>query len=229
MSLTRAGVAPLVSVVALCGMLGHAQAQKAPPAPTPAPAPAPAPAASPGLNILVVDVQSLLLNSKSAKMVRQQIEQKRAEYAKEISHQEEVLRQERDTLQRQQASLSAEALNQKGREFQQKVNELDKSVQGKRQALERSNAEALQKIQAVMLKIITDISKTRKANLVFQRSELVLFDQGFDVTDEVLQKLDEQLPTLTVNFVAPVASNAPAGTPAQPAAPPPPAAKKKRK
>lgn len=229
MSLTRAGVAPLVSVVALCGMLGHAQAQKAPPAPTPAPAPAPAPAASPGLNILVVDVQSLLQNSKSAKMVRQQIEQKRAEYAKEISHQEEVLRQERDTLQRQQASLSAEALNQKGREFQQKVNELDKSVQGKRQALERSNAEALQKIQAVMLKIITDISKTRKANLVFQRSELVLFDQGFDVTDEVLQKLDEQLPTLTVNFVAPVASNAPAGTPAQPAAPPPPAAKKKRK
>jgi Skp family chaperone for outer membrane proteins len=210
-------------------MLGHAQAQKAPPAPTPAPAPAPAPAASPGLNILVVDVQSLLQNSKSAKMVRQQIEQKRAEYAKEISHQEEVLRQERDTLQRQQASLSAEALNQKGREFQQKVNELDKSVQGKRQALERSNAEALQKIQAVMLKIIADISKTRKANLVFQRSELVLFDQGFDVTDEVLQKLDEQLPTLTVNFVAPVASNAPAGTPAQPAAPPPPAAKKKRK
>ena len=209
-------------------MLGHAQAQKAPPAPT-TPAPAPAPAPSPGLNILVVDVQSLLQNSKSAKMVRQQIEQKRAEYAKEISHQEEVLRQERDTLQRQQASLSPAALNQKGREFQQKVNELDKSVQGKRQALERSNAEALQKIQEVMLKIITEISKPRKSNLVFQRSELVLFDQGFDVTDEVLQKLDEQLPTLTVNFVAPVASNAPAGTPAQPAAAPAkPAAKKKK-
>ena len=55
-----------------------------------------------------------------------------------------------------------------------------------------------------MLKIIADIAKERKANLVFQRSELVLFDQGFDVTDEVLQKLDEQMPTLTVNFVAPV-------------------------
>ena len=55
-----------------------------------------------------------------------------------------------------------------------------------------------------MLKIIADIAKERKANLVFQRSELVLFDQSFDVTDEVLQKLDEQMPTLTVNFVAPV-------------------------
>ena len=47
-------------------------------------------AASPALNVLVVDVQSLLQNSKSAKMVRQQIEQKRSEYAKEISQQEEA-------------------------------------------------------------------------------------------------------------------------------------------
>ena len=40
--------------------------------------------------------------------------------------------------------------------------------------------------------------------MVFQRADLVLFDQSFDVTDEVLQKLDEQMPALTVNFVAPV-------------------------
>jgi outer membrane protein len=224
MSDIRAGFAPLVFLAALCGTVASAQAQQPPPAPPPVPA---APAA-PGLNILVVDVQSLLQNSKSAKMVRQQIEQKRAEYAKEISHQEGVLRQERDTLQRQQASLSAEALNQKGKEFQQKVNELDRSVQAKRQALERSNAEALEKIQEAMLKIITDISKDRKSNLVFQRSELVLFDQGFDVTDEVLQKLDEQLPTLTVNSIAPVA-NGGAAQPAAAAPAPAAAAPKKKK
>ena len=223
MSVRRAGLAPLVlvSLLLLSGGVGIAQAQQ------PA-APAATPTGPSSLTIMVVDVQSLLQNSKSAKMVRQQIEEKRNEYAKDISHQEEVLRQERDSLQRQQASLSAEALNQKGREFQQKVNELDRNVQGKRQALERSNAEALEKIQEAMLKIITDIAKDRKANLVFQRSELVLFDQGFDVTDDVLRKLDEQLPTLTVNFVAPVASNSaqPAAQPA--AAPAQPAAKKKK-
>jgi outer membrane protein len=221
--------APLLLLLGLA-WLSPAQAQQAQPAPTtPAAAATPAAGAA-GLSILVVDVQSLLQNSKSAKMVRQQIEQKRAEYAKDISHQEEQLRQERDALQRQQSSLSAEALNQKGREFQQKVNDLDRGVQGKRQALERSNAEALEKIQEAMLKIITEIAKNRKANLVFQRSELVLFDQGFDVTDEVLQKLDEQLPTLTVNFVAPVPASAPgagqAAGGAQPAAQP--AAKKKK-
>ena len=210
MSVMRAAVAPLLISFVLGAGVAQAQAQQTPPAP------ATAPASPTTLNILVVDVQSLLQNSKSAKMVRQQIEQKRAEYAKEISQEEQTLRQERDALQRQQSSLSAEQLNQKGRDFQAKVNELDKSVQGKRQALERSNAEALEKIQGAMLKIITELAKDRKANLVFQRSELVLFDQVFDVTDEVLQKLDEQLPTLTVNFTPPPA--APTATPAAAAA-----------
>jgi outer membrane protein len=206
----------------LCCLVGDAMAQAppaAPPAPSapspPASSPAPLPSAQ-NLTVMVVDVQALLQNSKAAKMVRSQIEQKRGEYTKDISHQEELLRAERDALQRQQASLSPEALNQKGRDFQQKVNDLERNVQGKRQALEKSNGDALQRIQEEMLKIIADIAKQRKANLVFQRTDLVLFDQAFDVTDEVLQKLDEQLPTLTVNFVAPV-------PPSASAAPPPPA------
>jgi outer membrane protein len=231
MVVMRAKPAVLAGLIGLCCGVGSAWAQQPPPAtpPTPAPAaPAAAAAVPTTLAVMVVDVQALLQNSKAAKAVREQIEGKRAEYAKEISHQEETLRQERDGLQRQQATLTSEQLNSKGREFQAKVNELDRDVQAKRQALERSNADALQKIQEVMVKIITDIAKDRKANLVFQRSELVLFDQGFDVTDQVLQKLDEQMPTATVNFVAPVVANAPeAGAAAPAAAAPKPPAKKK--
>jgi Skp family chaperone for outer membrane proteins len=208
MVVMRARPALWACLFSLCCGIGSALAQQQPATPAAPAAPVPAGPAGP-LSVIVVDVQSLLQNSKAAKMVRQQIETKRADYAKDISHQEETLRQERDALQKQQASLTSEQLNAKGRDFQAKVNELDRDVQAKRQALERSNADALQKIQEVMVKIITDIAKDRKANLVFQRSELVLFDQGFDVTDEVLQKLDEQMPTLTVNFVAPVAANAP--------------------
>ena len=221
----------------LCGFAGGAvaQAPPAPPAPSAAPAPsatppppAPLPAAAPmPLTVLVVDVQALLQNSKAAKMVHSQIDEKFSDYKKEISHQEEALRAERDTIQRQQASLSADALNQEGRKFQQKLDDLQRNVQGKREALEKSNGEALSKIQQEMLKIIADIAKERKTNLVLQRSDIVLFDQSFDATDEVLQKLDEQMPTLTVNFVAPTPPPAP--TPTDAAAPPAAPAKLKKK
>jgi outer membrane protein len=195
----------------LAGTVGaQAPPAKAPPpgrAPAPSPAPAPAPApplpAAQNISVMVVDVQALLQNSKAAKMVRSQMEAKRNQYTKEISRAEETLRAERDALQRQQASLSPDALNKKAREFQQKVNDLDRDVQSKRAALEKSNNDALTKIQQAMLKIIADIARQRRANLVLQRTDLVLFDQNFDVTDEVMQKLDEEMPVLTVNFATP--------------------------
>ncbi len=206
----------------LLGFAGIAAAQ-APPAkaPTPAPAhtpapPAPLPAAQ-NISVMVVDVQALLQNSKAAKMVRGQMEQKRNEYTKEISRSEEALRVERDALQRQQGSLSADALNKKAREFQQKVQDLDRDVQSKRAALEKTNNEALTKIQQTMLKIIADIARERRANLVLQRTDLVLFDQAFDVTDQVMQKLDEEMPVLTVNFATPEPVPATAAEPPEPA------------
>jgi outer membrane protein len=189
-----------------------ASAASAPAAPLPSPQ---------TISVIVVDVQALLQNSKAAKMVRSQMEQKRNEYAKEISHAEEALRAERDALQRQQASLSADALNKKAREFQQRVNDLDRDVQSKRAALEKSNNEALTKIQQTMLKIIADIARQRHANLVLQRTDLVLFDQSFDVTDQVMQKLDEEMPVLTVNFVTPEPVPAATAEPAEPAQAPP--------
>jgi Skp family chaperone for outer membrane proteins len=155
-------------------------------------------------------------------MVRQQIEGKRAEYQKDLTHQEDDLRKESEALQKQQGTLSADAFKAKGRELQGKVNQYERDLQSKRQALERSNADALKQIDEVVKKVIYDIAKDRKVNLVLQRGELLLYDPAFDVTDQVLQKLDEQLPTLTVNFVAPVAVTTPEQDPQAAASPKPP-------
>jgi hypothetical protein len=77
MSFRRAGLTPLAFLLLLAaGAVVWGQ--------QPPPAPAANPPSQPPPTVMVVDVQALLQNSKSAKMVRQQIEQKRAEYAKEI-------------------------------------------------------------------------------------------------------------------------------------------------
>jgi calcineurin-like phosphoesterase len=41
---------------------------------------------------------------------------------------------------------------------------------------------------------------------VLPSSDLILFDKKFEVTDEVLQRLDQQLPALTVSFATPATS-----------------------
>jgi outer membrane protein len=225
MSVSRAGPSPLVLLLAVLaaaiwGLTASAEAQQAPATPaTPAANPAAPPASPQPLNVMVVDIQTLLRKSKAAGMVRQQLEQKRAEYANEMSKQDAALRHEGETLQQQASSLSPDALNQQKREFQQKLSELDKNVQSKRQTLERSDAEASEKIQTVIRDIVTEMATERKVNLVFQSTQLVMFGPGFDVTDTVLQKLDERLPSLTVSVVEQPVANTPAPA-AQPAVPP---------
>jgi Skp family chaperone for outer membrane proteins len=164
-------------------------------------------------------------------MVHQQLQQKGVEYEKEMRRQEQPLQQESETLQRQAASLSAEALSQKKRDFERKVGEFDRSVQAKREALQRSRAEASEKIETVVRDIIAEMAKEKNVDLVFSSTQLVMFSPAFDVTDAVLQKLDERLPSLTVSVVEQPVAAGNSAAPAQPAsasAQPAPAPKKKK-
>jgi outer membrane protein len=213
MAFSRIRPAVLLPAV-LAAFLGGALSPWGAAAPAPPP---PGPPAGQHLTVMVVDIQKLMQDSKAAKMVRNQIEQKRLQYTREISRQEQALRVERDTLQREQATLPPKVLSQRGRAYQEKLNALERSVQSKRQALEKSNGEAIAKIQQVILQIIADIAKERKANLVLPRSDLVLFDKKFEVTDEVLQQLDRKLPALTVSFAAPAPASPVARARAAPA------------
>ena len=186
------GGAAVGVVLWICGNRGRPEAT-GDPARTPAPAarlPLPLPTAQ-NLSVLVVDVQSLLQNSKAAKMVRNQIEQKRVQYMKEMSHQQDLLRAEQgaqqkqraalsaehDTLQRQRASLSADVFEQKRRQFQQKANaflqkerDLDERIKNYQengqeltQTLAKSASDAQSKINEIIVKITEDIAKATKS------------------------------------------------------------------
>jgi outer membrane protein len=207
------------------GFVGVAAAQApprkgpAPPAnPTPAPAPARAPLPAPqSISVMVVDYLYILTNSKAGKMATSQIEQKGKDYRngllsadKEIQGEQQTLMTEQDALQHQQSSLSADVYNKKVREFRQKVvdweqkrKNLDRDYQSETATLQKSKNEAETKIREVMMDIIKGIATQRRVNLVLQKTDLILFDASFDVTDQVMQKLDEQLPVLTVNFAEP--------------------------
>jgi outer membrane protein len=152
--------------------------------------------------VLVVDVQHLLRVSKAAKAVQQQLEQQRATYQKDFSKQEADLRASGGELQRQQAILSRDALEAKGKELQQKYAELERQVQSKRQVLLRGEGEARNRILDTTIQIVQEIGQERRATLVLPKDTVLMVAPDLDVTDEVLKRLDQKLPTLTVSLNA---------------------------
>lgn len=186
--------------------------------PTP---PAPAAATGKDLPYLVVDVQLVIGYSKVGKSVAQQLKEKGTEYQKSLDKTHAELQQEINEFNQQVGAhlLNAESAKKKEAELEAK----DRSRRERERLISNAFQEASDSSEKEILKkivgIVDDIAKEKGTSLVLQRNQLVKFDQSRDITEAVLKKLDEDLPTLTVNFVPPAAAAAP--TPSASAAPTP--------
>jgi outer membrane protein len=152
------------------------------------------PPAGQSLVVVVVDTARVLQESKAGKTIQSQMQQKT------ITKQDEELSAAQQDLQRQQTVLAQDAFAVKLKEFDQRVNDARKRAQEAQQNLTESQRGAVATVEDAMLHIVADLAKERGANLVLNKTTVVMFDTRFDVTDDIIKRLDEKLPAVTVSF-----------------------------
>jgi outer membrane protein len=152
------------------------------------------------LVVVVVDTTRVLQESKAGKTIQSQMQQQVSVYQKTITKQDEELSAAQQDLQRQQTILAQDAFAVKLKEFDQRVNDARKRAQEAQQSLTESQRGAVATVEDAMLHIVADLAKERGANLVLNKSTVVMFDTHFDVTDDIIKRLDEKLPAVTVSF-----------------------------
>jgi outer membrane protein len=135
--------------------------------------------------------------------VQSTINQQYAAYSKEVAQQEDELQKGGAELERQRTVLAPEVYNARARDLQQRYDTLGKSVQAKRQALQQSLNEAMDKVKNGALEVIADIVKERRADLVLQKQAVVFEAEGMDVSAEAIARLDKKLSSVPVNLPKP--------------------------
>lgn len=153
--------------------------------------------------ILIVDLKEILTDSKAAKGVQSVIGQQYNTYSKEVAQQEDELQKERNDLERQRTVLAPDAFSLRARELQQRYDDLDHVVQTRRQTLQQSLDEAMTKVRNAALEVVAGIVQERRANLVIEKQAVVFEAEGLDVTQETIARLDQKLPSVTVNLPKP--------------------------
>lgn len=183
--------------------------------------------APPAPAIVMVDMQQLIYTSKAGKGVEAQVEVQRQVFSKEVAQQEDQLHKFQSELERQRSLLAPDVLEVKNRELQQKLDELDRFVKARQQALQQSYSEALSKIEDEALRVVADIAAERGANLVIRKEAVIFSKDGFDITPDAQGRLDQRLPSVTMNPPKTDAAEA-AGETGKPHGQPAPAAPLKR-
>jgi outer membrane protein len=150
--------------------------------------------------IAVVDAQRINRDAQALKVARNQLEQFRFTFQSEIVKEEEKLRAEDQELARQRAVLTPEVFEQRRQAFQNKVIELQRRIQERSQSLDKMLGGVRDQVTQEVVNIMKQLSAERGFNMVLDRAQLQMLSapESFDITAEVLKRLDQRLPSVKV-------------------------------
>ena len=144
----------------------------------------------------VVDTDLLLQKSLAAQGVRLERDKFANGYQAQIKDQEAKLRTEDQELSNQRGVLAPDVFQQRAQAFQQKITEFQTQVKDKQDRLDYSFQLAMQEIGNTIMVVSSEVAKTEGINAVLARSQLMIFDPGMDITNSVLEKLNQRLPSV---------------------------------
>ena len=139
-----------------------------------------------------VDVRAVLLESKSGKLYKAEMDKFVKEKQTTLKKEEEKLKTLQQTLEKEMLTLTDAQKQDKQRGFQEKVQTLQKSAQDAERELRQKETDYTSKAVEEIRKIITDVAKEEKLSLVLGKTEMsVLYaEDGMDLTPKVTQKYD---------------------------------------
>ncbi|MEZ5691849.1 MAG: OmpH family outer membrane protein [Rickettsiales bacterium] len=150
--------------------------------------------------IAVVDIQRIMQSSTAAQDVRSQLEKKQKAFQDEITKKEKELKKEDEEIVKKKSVLSKKAFEEKVLAFRKKATATQKDVQSKKVLLDNAFQRALNDIQKNVTEIISDIAKEKGFYIALPTSQILYANTALDISDEVLKRLNKQLPKLTVKF-----------------------------
>ena len=156
------------------------------------------PAKSP--RFAIIDVQTVLRNSTAVKGLNEEIEKRRNAYQKELREQEEELRDADQELSRQRTILSAEVFAKKRQELERRVAKLQREVQDRKRGLDQGFSRGLSRVQAELAEIAKGIAEEMGLDLILSKATVVIVKPEFEITNEASKRLNQRLPTVSVEF-----------------------------
>lgn len=150
--------------------------------------------------IAVVDVQYLMENSQAYTSTRNQIDDISNKLHNKMTNTESSLKKEEEALINKRGVIDNEKLEAEIESFNNKISAIQMSIQQKKAELEQLHGEAVNKIQGYVTQIITTMASEKNFNIAIPSSQLLYATPSLDITEEVLLRLNETLPSVEITF-----------------------------
>lgn len=154
----------------------------------------------PNAKIIVVDFDRVSRESLVGKDIAAQVESNRVsleQFAREL---QQDLGADEQTLMQRRSIVGDEQFQEEVRGYQQRRQQAQGQVQELTQQSRRAMQQANLEVQRVLRPIVKDVMENKGANLVLDKALVSQHAGGLDVTTEVIEKLDESMPSFEVSL-----------------------------
>jgi outer membrane protein len=146
----------------------------------------------------IIDLQTILKQSKAGQSLEQALLTRSKSINAEIGKTEQGLRAKRQKLEQSRSSLAPADFQAQLSALQKGFDALRKNASAKRKELELARNKGLEQISKSLDVVVSDIAKKRGLTLIINRSLVVLAAEGWDITAEVQKGLDAKLPKVSI-------------------------------
>ena len=150
------------------------------------------------VSIAVVDIEKILIESKAAISIKQQVETKRKGFMASVKAEEDKLRIEQKAIEAKRKDLSQEDLLAKAQDFEKRRIKARNSIQSKKTGLDKAYGEAMNTLTKVIYDVCQTIANEKEIDLVITRQNIIVGNMSLDITKDVLSRMNKKLPSLTL-------------------------------
>lgn len=156
----------------------------------------------PSLKVAILDINRILRESKAAVRLREEIEMHRSKFQSEIQQLEDRLRERENQLITAPNTTKEQAVDveQQRTEFEKEISKAQERAAERREQLGKAFDDALLIIQNKVTELVSQIAEREKYALILPRSMVIYCEESFDITNEVLKKLNSVLSAVNVSI-----------------------------
>lgn len=150
----------------------------------------------------VVNADMILQDSKAGKSLKGQAEAQQKAIKSDYDKQQKAFDDAARKLLQQRDTLSADDFQKKKEEIRQQGDRQTKALNDRQHALDRGIAKGQEQIVQALVDVVKDVAKAHGLTLVVSKAVTPYMDPSYDISPEVMQKLNTKLPTVKLQMAS---------------------------
>lgn len=154
----------------------------------------------PSTSVGVLDLNKVLVESKAAKKAAEEIDEIAKNIELQIKETDQKMIDEQNKLIEAQSIMAPEAFEEKRKDYENSVNEYNVERQQRLLSIDELINDSRAIILESLKPILEEISNEKGITVLLEKGNILLNADNMDITDEVIKRLNKELPNIEISF-----------------------------